>query len=1346
MWNSKESSKQTNTTSVASCPICTASHLPINQDLKEGNNYLCTCQNCGHHFKFRAVGNMKSSITFSVNGKSYTVGNEYDPATSLLEFLRKTGISVGTKGCCFEGGCGVCLVTVKIIDPVTGNDRTFSINSCCLQLYTCDGLEVTTVEGLGNTSVGLHPIQDRIAKYNGVQCGYCTPGQVMNMYGLLQNNPRPTKKEIEDAFDSTICRCTGYRPILDAMKSFAVDSDIKDVIDIEELEGKVCKKTGQACKGSCKSEKHVGCGQKAVQAERPVHIVGDRSQWFKPLTLTELLTQIKQYSNSNYRLVFGNTGFGVYGEVGPWNYSILIDLRGVKELYSFDVSPTDHITLGSNWTLTNVKEFLAKNTDPSLPYAQTFVDHLNLTASNSIRNLGTWAGNLALKHLHPEFPSDVFTMFETVGAKLNIADGDGTTQIYSLQGFMDLDLQGKVIVSVVLPKFTSPANVAIRTLKTSHRLQQSAAYVTCGFNFVCDETNNYLVKTQPSIVIQGVNRSLIHAVQTEAFLTNKQLGDPSVLKDAINTLSGELVPDSSPLTASATYRKSLAIGHFYKFVLGLCKSKCNVKYVSGGPNLDRPLMTSSQQFGTDDPSVYPATKPLIKFIAGNLTSGEAKFVSDTPILNNQLYAAPVLSTQGNAKIQSIDPSVALQIPGVVRFIQASDIPGENNWRPKQLNEPGAVQELLSSSQILYAGQPIGILVAEDEVTARSALYGVQVSYTDIQPAITSLEEAIQKKSFFKKLDTITKGDAASAMAAAPHRVSGTVHSTDQYNFHLENQAAFCIPSDTGGMEVITTTQWQDGTSETVSQVLGVSESSVTIETPRLGGAFGGKVFYNMPVAGMCAVAAHLTRSPVLMNLDLHTNMRFQGKRTYYIYQYEIGFDDNGKILAIIASAYSDAGPVFINADGNEYTQLWIDSAYFCPNWSWSVQPCKTNKPVATSVRAPGSAPAIFAMENFIDHVATYLKKDHLEVRKVNLFQEGQTTLNGMVLNNCLIGSLVAQLESDINYAARLKAVNDFNQANRWKKRGLHVMPSRYSLGWKGMPHSALVVIHHGDASVSIGHSGIDMGQGINTKAIQVCAYKFGIPMEKIKIKKTNSFVSANTAWTAGTVSSELICAAIMECCDTLLARMAPVKAKLVNPTWEEIVTQCFKDTVDLTASYLNTTNDKSKAYDYNCWCASCSEVELDVLTGQYQITQVDFLYDCGISLNPELDLGQLEGGFLLGCGLFLLEGMTFDSLTGRALTDGTWTYKPPLPKDLPIKFNVKFMRNAPNPMGILRSKAVGEVPVAQGTCPMLALKRAVEAARLEVGSEGWFQFNAPATVENIQQACLNDITKYSLGN
>ncbi|XP_059172964.1 xanthine dehydrogenase-like [Physella acuta] len=1286
---------------------------------------------------------VKSTITFSINGESFSVTNEYDPATSLLEFMRQSGVSVGTKGCCYEGGCGVCLVTVKLLDPLTGNKRSYSLNSCCLQLYTCDGMEITTVEGLGNTSAGLHPIQQRIASMNGIQCGYCTPGQIMNMYGLLQSNPTPSMKDVEDAFDSTICRCTGYRPILDAMKSFASDapsSISRGIIDIEELDGKLCRKTNQACVGHCGTK---DCDNRIA---KPVHIVAGRAQWFKPLNLAELCPLLQQYVNYNYRLVFGNTGFGVYKDVGPWNYNILIDIRGMNELYTVDLTPSDHIVVGANLTLTNLKELLAKNTDPELPYASNFVDHLQFTASNGIRNLGSWAGNLALKHQHPDFVSDVLILLETVGANLNIVDSSGLNKLYTLDEFFALDMKAKVIVSMQLPKYNASSQRSIRTIKTSHRLQQCQAHVASGFNFELDANNNFLVKSKPSIVIQGISGSLIHAVQTESYLINKQLGDPTVLAGALSSLSAELVPETSPTSASASYRKSLALGHFYKFVLEACKTKCDVRYVTGGPGLDRPLMTATQSYGTDDPTVYPATKPMPKFTAYNLATGEVKFLTDLPVLQGQLYAAPVLSTMGNARLASVDASAALNIPGVVKFIQAADIPGENNWRPKPLYEPGAYQELLSSGEILYAGQPIGIVVATDEITAQGARGAVKVTYSDVQPSITGVEEAIQKKSFYPKLGPFTAGDPAAAMASAPHRISGSIHSTDQYNFHLESQAAFCSPSDLGGMDVLATSQWLDATSETVAQLLGIQESSINVEIQRLGGGFGGKIFYNLPVAGMCAVAAQVTKRPVLMSLDLHTNMQFQGKRTRYVYQYEIGFDDDGKILAIIATAYSDSGPIFLKADCNEGTQNYIDSAYFCPNWSWTVQPCKTNKPVPTSVRAPGTAPAIYAMECMIDHVATYLKKDHLEVRKLNLFVDGQTTLGGLVLENCLIRDLVHQLETDIDYPARVQAVNDFNKANRWRKRGLHVMPIRYSLSWNKFIHHTTVVVHHGDGSVAISHGGVDMGQGINTKAIQCCAYKLGVPVDKIKIKKTSSFFNANSHWTAATVTSELICLAVMTCCDMLLERMAPVKAKLVNPTWEEIVEQCFKDMVDLTASYLNHPEDKVENARYNCWSACCTEVELDTITGQYQINQVDFLYDCGISLNPDIDLGQLEGGFMMGCGLFLLEGMTFDPVTGKALTDGTWTYKPPLAKDLPIKFNVKFLRNSPNPYGLLRSKAVGEVPVAQGACPLLALKRAVEAARFESGIEGWFQFSAPASVEQIQVSCLNDVKNFTFGH
>ncbi|BFZ04909.1 hypothetical protein BsWGS_07948 [Bradybaena similaris] len=1334
--------------SLVKCPMCSTSHLPLQGNLR-GGTYACTCENCGHFFKFKAVGELKASITLTINGQSYDVGNEHNPATSLLEFMRQVGISRGTKGCCFEGGCGVCLVTVKFLDPLTSKPRLYTINSCCLQLYTCDGLEITTIEGLGDTRDGLHPIQDRLAKFDGAQCGFCTPGQIMNMYGLLQSNPKPTMQEVEDTFDATICRCTGYRSILDAMKSFAVDappslSEKGGVIDIEELNGKLCKRTGQACRGHCGGRGNNGKIRSCDNdGPRALHLVYDQAQWFKPLTLAELTPLLKQYAGQNYRLVYGNTGFGVYGEVGPWNFSILIDIRGVQELYTVDLTPSDHITFGANVSLTALKEAFEATTDPGLPYAKAFVTHLGLTASTSIRNLSSWAGNLALKNLHKDFASDVYTLLETVGTQLTIADGDGVSKQYSLLDFLSVDLKGKVIVSMTLPKY-STSDVIIRTEKTSHRLQLCHAHVTSGFNFQVDTANNYLVKAKPTIVIQGINGQLVHAVQTEGFLVNKNLGDPAVLQNALTILSGEIVPDSGPVLASPTYRKSLAIGHFYKFALGVCQSKCSTRFASGGLDLVRPVMTGTQDYGTSDPTVFPATKPMMKLTAFNLTTGEIRFVADLAPRQGQLFAAPVLSTQGNAKIQSIDASLALQIPGVVKFIQASDIPGVNDWRPHGLTSPNLKQELLCTGQVLYAGQPIGILLAEDEVTAQSSRYGVQITYTDIQPALTDVEEAIQQKSFFTKSNPITRGDATAAMAAAPHRVSGTVRCTDQYNFHLENQASLCVPTDTGGMDVMTTTQWQDPVIEAISQVLGIPEAMITVETQRLGGGFGGKGTYNIPVAGMCAVAAYVTKRPVLMNLDLHTNMQYQGKRTLFVFEYEVGFDDNGKMAAIITTVYADVGALNFSY-GNEGTTGHIDNVYNCPNWSFSVQLVKTNKPVSTPVRAPGSAPAIFGMECMIDHVATYLRKDHLAVRKINFMHDGDMTLQGVLLENCLISELVAQLEADIKIADRVQAVNDFNKNNRWKKRGFHVMPNKYAMGWSRKFYASSLYVNHGDGSVHICHGGIDMGQGINTKVIQCCAYKLGIPLNQIFVKPTSTMVNTNSKVSAGSTTTDIICLSILKLCEDLLQRMAPSKAKLTNPTWLDIVHQCYDDMVDLRAHYLPQIVDKYPAH-YVVWGACAVEVELDVLTGHYQISQVDYLNDTGTSLNPELDIGQLEGGFIMGCGLFLLESMKFDPVTGQALSDGTWEYKPPLGKDLPIKFNAKLMRNVPNPSGVLGSKIVGEVPVSTGACVLFALKRAVEAARAEQNNYDWFPFHAPATVESIQTACLNDISQYTFGS
>uniref|UniRef100_A0A0B7AAS5 FAD-binding PCMH-type domain-containing protein n=1 Tax=Arion vulgaris TaxID=1028688 RepID=A0A0B7AAS5_9EUPU len=476
----------------------------------------------------------ENSIVFSVNGKPYTVRNEYPMHTSLLDFLRSSGVSSGTKGCCLEGGCGICLVTVQYVDNITEKPTSYSINSCCLQLYSCDGLEITTVEGLGSTSSGIHPIQDRLATFNGAQCGYCSPGQVMNMYGLLKNNARPNMKEVEDAFDTTICRCTGYRPILDAMKSFAIDAPTSPsggIIDIEELDGKVCCRKGKLCTDFPKNRGKL------------LEIITDQNRWYRPVKLPQLINLLEQYSTEKYRLVFGNTGFGFFSDQAVTNYTTLIDIRGVKELYSVDLDDKSHITFGANLTLTNLKEQFESINDPDVPYAKEFADHLLHVGSTGIRNMGSWAGNLMLKHVHNEFPSDVFTMLETVGATIKIVGVKETNKNYSLLDFLSLNMNGKVIVSIQLPKYKTQ-NIIIRTFKTSPRRQLSLPHVSSGFNFQIDISKDYLVEKRPTIIIQGISASLVHASQTEVFLTNKKLSDPAVLREAIQILSVELQPIS----------------------------------------------------------------------------------------------------------------------------------------------------------------------------------------------------------------------------------------------------------------------------------------------------------------------------------------------------------------------------------------------------------------------------------------------------------------------------------------------------------------------------------------------------------------------------------------------------------------------------------------------------------------------------------------------------------------------------------------------------------------------------------------------------------------------------------
>ncbi|XP_061182872.1 xanthine dehydrogenase-like [Saccostrea echinata] len=1298
-----------------SCPVCSALHIPQKRNLKNGI-FMGTCQSCGHFFKFRCSNGVESSITVTVNGKSYSVGSEYSGSSTLNSFLRDSRISMGTKYMCKEGGCGTCLVQAKLYEPITMERQTYAVNSCLVPLFSCDGWEITTIEGIDSTSDQSVP--KRLAQYNGSQCGFCSPGQVMNIHALLDyHGGTVTKQMVEDASDSVICRCTGFRSILDAMKSFAEENS-QHVSDIEDVHTKRCDRTGQICTGSC----HKQSSQLALKDV----------QWFKPTTVEDLIKMIKDNKGKNYRLVFGNTGYGVYKELDPKNYDILIDLRGVTELYGIDFDPT--IVLGSSLSLSQLYDVLNRGSnEPKFGYFKEMCKIISKVATASVRNLGTWAGNLMLKHKHPEFQSDIYTMLEVVRAQLNIVV-NGETKVIPISEFLSQDMTDCVIVAMFLNSV--PDNHHIRIYKVNKRTQSAHSDVNAGMNFGVDATQNFLIKSKPTIVFGGISKNFVHATKTEEYLVGKALGDQNTLKGALTMLSQELIPDDSDQNlTSADFRKNVAMALFYRFVLDVLGNRASSQFRSGSTPLTRPLSSGRQTYDTK-PLEWPLTEPMTKVEAVNQASGRAVYINDIAGQPGECFAAFVLSTEASAKIQNIDPSEALAMPGVLKFIAAKDIPGINNVSPP----PFPTEEVLVSDRVEYYSQPIGILVAESQNAVDSAVDKVKVTYTNIQPPILTMEDAIDKKSIFPKVaDEIKVGDAEGAIAKSAVKVTGRIKCGTQYHMAMETQITICNPTE-DGFDVYSSTQWVDRCQKSIAMVLGIPDSSISVSVRRLGGAYGSKISRNFIVAAGCALASNAIKRPVRLSLDFHVNMKMVGKRFPWMADYTIGLSSDGMLEGVKITYYTDCG---INPIDNSLAGmvLGMDNGYYCPNWHLIPVALKTNTACNTSCRSPGSCPTIFIMESIMEHCAKMLDKDPTDFRRQNLYKKGQVTPAKMPLTYCNIRELTSQLLSSADYVTRQQQVSSYNQANRWKKKGLSVVPMKFGIDWTGGNYTALVAIHGYDGSVSISHGGIESGQGINTKVIQVCATTLGIPMDIIRVKPTDSLSTANSVTTGGSITSELCCKAVLQCCDALNKRIAPVKQKMAGKSWKDVIFQCFSENMDLSERYWEVPNSPN-VFQYNSYGVTLTEVTLDVLTGQHIIDRVDMLFDCGESMNPEIDIGQCEGAFVMGLGYFLLEEIKYDQKTGQQLTDGTWEYKVPLAKDIPVDFRINLLKNAPNPVGILRAKACGEPPLCMSCSALFAIKHAVEAFRRDIGKDTYFALDAPATVEKVQQACMIDASQF----
>lgn len=1265
-----------------------------------------------------------------------------------MDFIREVVKTPGTKALCREGGCGVCIVVATMPDRESpGHTKTISVQACQALVYACAGWKIETVESLGNRYTGYHPIQKALHGFYGTQCGFCSPGMIMTMYGQTKGLEPLTSAKVEASLDGNICRCTGYRPILDAFKSMTVDADpaLRDrLVDIEEAYNGVCEKNGTNGCGGCKGKEGGGCKKNvtAPYLSNPGNLevsIGS-VHWFRPTEISGIYNILKNISTEEkYRIVVGNTGQGVFKNDGP--YSVYISTDGVDELYTTSLGVP--LQLGANVSLARAMEVfrhMAK-AQQGFHHLEVLADHWQVVANVAVRNIGSWSGNLMLKHAHQEFQSDIFLTLLAAEAELTIGSADdASTTHMGLEQFLRTDMTKKVILSVTFPP-ASP-NTKLRTFKITPRAVNAHAHVNACFRMEVDQRDNFKVTSKPSILLGGINPNFIHAVETENFLVGRRLTDEATVVHAAEILGREVQPDSQPQDASPAYRRSVSQALLYKTIVGFLGNNVNPKLASAGPDIERPLSSGHQEFDMDR-EVWPVGEPVPKLESATQISGEATYLDDIPYLPTELHGALVQTTHANAKIANVDASEALRLRGVVTFVTAADIPGRNSF---VVSAGGFPDPVFVEERSKYAGQPIGLIVAQDRDTAVRAARMVMVDYEDIQQPVLTIKDALAKGGrdalatnwITGKAEPVVLGDPDGQLKAAPHLLEGELYQGSQFHLHMEPLAARVVPIE-DGYDVYSTSQWPTETQATTAQVLGISANSINVSVRRIGGGYGGKISRQHILSTAAAVAARKVQQPVRVVTDLTTNMTFAGWRDSYYSKHQVGFDNTGKVLSLKVDLYSDAGHVS-NESPVGFMGSVLQNCYEVPNLSYIPHVVNTDTAANTWCRTPGHVNAIATMENILEHIASYLKKDPLEVRQVNLITPGVPRL---ILapheNTPLKDVILPMLLEKANFAQRKAEVEEFNRRNRWKKRGLAVMPVYYGYDYPPVFRYGLQVnIYEHDGTVAISHGGIEMGQGINTKVAQVAAYTLGVPLAMVVIKASDTMVGANSAVTGGSFGSDLTAHGVRVASSALKQRMDVEKEKMKKatgeePTWLQLVKHCHANDVDLCERYW--TAAKEHPHRYDIWAACCLEVEIDVLTGVYLIRRADVIEDAGRSMNPYVDVGQVEGAFIMGLGLYTSEKLKFDPNTGQKLSNGTWEYKPPTALDIPADLRVTLLPNAKQPYGVLGSKATGEPPLCLSYAVVCALRRAITAFRAENGDGSWFQMDTPLTVEAVKGLC-----------
>ena len=771
--------------------------------------------------------------------------------------------------------------------------------------------------------------------------------------------------------------------------------------------------------------------------------------------------------------------------------------------------------------------------------------------------------------------------------------------------------------------------------------------------------------------------------------------------------------------------------------------------------------TARETISADAPAGQSAHRPIPHDSGHKHVAGTAVYADDIPEPTAMVHVHIGYAGFARGRVKA-DLSAVRESAGVIAVLTGDDVPGINDVGPVRRDEP-MLALVGGEGEVLYEGQPLFAVVAVSRRAARVAASFAMLETAPEKPVVT-IADAIAAGSHVEEPYRMLRGDPEAAIAAAPMRVSGEIEIGGQEHFALESQVAVATPGEDDEMHVVSSNQYPSECQEVIARVLGVPSNAVTVEVRRLGGGFGGKESQGNLPAAVAALAARVTGRPAKVRYDRDDDFIITGKRHDYLIEYEAGFDETGRLHGVRFVQHARCGwSLDLSRGICDRAMFHADSSYYVPAMEVVSNRWRTNTPSNTAFRGFGGPQGMVGMERVIEHIAHATGLDALDVRRANFYrpdapEDERTTHYGMVVEDAVIGEIVEELAESADYAARREAVAAWNASSPIIKKGLSLTPVKFGISFTltWLNQAGALVHLYKDGSVMINHGGIEMGQGVYIKCAQVAADVFGVPASRVKVTATRTDKVPNAAPTAASSGADMNAMAVLDACEKIRERLVAFLAARDGVPTEEVVFadgrvkvgkaafdldevchEAWYARVSMSSSGFYATpkitwdrpNVKGRPFYYFAYGAAVSEVAIDTLTGESRILRVDILHDCGRSLNPAIDLGQIEGGYVQGAGWLLSEELVFDA-EGRLKTHAPSTYKIPCASDRAPDMRVRIWPKGENrEPAIRRSKAVGEPPLMLAISAHQAVGDAIASVRPD-----FHHLDTPATPERILKA------------